>query len=183
MERDRIVDGRSVVPGDVLVGLPSSGLHTNGYSLARRVLFEVAGLSPNDSPPGLGASVGNALLAVHKSYLIPVGPLLEAGLVKAMAHVTGGGITENLPRSLPASCDALVDRRSWAVPPLFTLVQQLGSIADAEMLRAFNMGVGLVLTCGATELGRVLELLHASGEPAFAMGRVEAGRGIVRYQP
>ena len=138
VERDRIVDGRSVVPGDVLVGLPSSGLHTNGYSLARRVLFEVAGLSPNDSQRGLGASVGNALLAVHKSYLIPVGPLLEAGLVKAMAHVTGGGITENLPRSLPASCDALVDRRSWAVPPLFTLVQQLGSIADAEMLRAFN---------------------------------------------
>ena len=182
VERQAIVDGRAVVPGDVLIGLPSSGLHTNGYSLARRLLFDVAGLSTNDSPGELGTSVGDALLAIHRSYLASVTPLLEARLVKAMAHITGGGITENLPRSLPPSCDAVVDRRLWRVPPIFTLVQRLGSIADAEMLRTFNMGVGLILTCGASDVDRVLRLLRTCDEPASVIGRVEAGRGIVRYQ-
>src|SRR5262245_14116766 len=144
VDRQGIVDGRRVVPGDILVGLPSSGLHTNGYSLARRVLFDVAGLSTNDTPEGLGTSVGNALLAIHKSYLAPITPLLEAGLVKSMAHITGGGITENLPRSLPGSCDAVIDRRSWTVPPVCTLVQQLGSLSDAEVLRASHRHLPLM---------------------------------------
>ena len=182
VERQAIVDGRRVVPGDVLVGLPSTGLHTNGYSLARRVLFDVAGLSTSDSPAALGRSVGDALLAIHKSYLGPVTPLLDAGLVKAMAHITGGGITENLPRSLPASCDAVIDRQAWTVPPIFTFVQQIGSISDAEMLRAFNMGVGLILAGGAPDVDQVLDLLRASDESASVIGHVEAGRGAVRYQ-
>ena len=116
VERSRLVDGRRIVPGDVLIGLPSAGLHTNGYSLARRVFFEVCGWTPDTVRAGAGPALGDALLAPHRSYLRAVRPLLEAGLVKGMAHITGGGITENLPRVLPEGCAAQIDRRAWEVP-------------------------------------------------------------------
>ncbi|MGE3509328.1 MAG: phosphoribosylformylglycinamidine cyclo-ligase [Vicinamibacterales bacterium] len=181
VDRQAIVDGRSIVPGDVLIGLPSSGLHTNGYSLARRVLFDVAGLSVETHLPELGATLGDALLATHRSYLPFVRPLLEAAIVKGMAHITGGGITENLPRVLPSACDAVVER-SWPVPPLFTLIQRLGGIADAEMLRAFNLGIGLILVCAASNVARAFELLAGAGEfGARRVGLIEAGAGTVRY--
>jgi phosphoribosylformylglycinamidine cyclo-ligase len=184
VERQAIIDGRRIAPRDVLIGLPSSGLHTNGYSLARRVLFDVAKLAPADQPPGLGQSVGEALLATHRSYARAVRPLLDAGLIKGMAHITGGGITENLPRSLPEACRAVVSRAAWQVPPLFDLIQQLGSVPTPEMFRAFNMGIGLILACAPSDQDGVLELLIRSGEPdAVVLGEVEAGERSVRYQP
>ena len=138
------MDGRTIVPGDVLIGLPSAGLHTNGYSLARRVLFELAGFTPDTFVPELGTTVGDALLAPHRSYLRLVGPAPRPGLVKGMAHITGGGITENLPRILPEGCAAAIDAGAWDVPPIFTLLQDARDIAIDEMFRAFNMGIGLI---------------------------------------
>jgi phosphoribosylformylglycinamidine cyclo-ligase len=183
VERGAIVDGRRIAPGDVLIGLPSSGLHTNGYSLARRVLFDDAKLVPSDVPHGLSVSVGEALLATHRSYSSTVRPLLDAGLVKGLAHITGGGITENLPRVLPSGCDAVIDRERWRVPPLFEVIQNLGGIATPEMFRVFNMGIGLILACDETHHARVIERLAESGEHgAVAIGAVEPGEGRVRYQ-
>jgi phosphoribosylformylglycinamidine cyclo-ligase len=182
VDRARIVDGRGIVPGDVLIGLRSSGLHTNGYSLARRVFFEVCGLTTDDVVPELGTSIGDALLATHRSYQSVVMPLLDAGLVKGMAHITGGGITENLPRVLPTGCAAEVERRAWTVPPLFALLQRHGHITEDEMFRAFNMGIGLIVVCAADGRDRVLANLATAGEPgATVIGRVVSGAGDVRY--
>jgi phosphoribosylformylglycinamidine cyclo-ligase len=174
VDRNRIVDGRSITPGDSLVGLPSAGLHTNGYSLARRVLFEVAGLRPESFVAEIGATVGDALLAPHRSYLRAIRPLLDAGIVKGMAHITGGGIIENLPRVLPEECGAVIDRRAWAVPPIFTLIQERGRVATDEMFRAFNMGIGLVVVCAAHDEGEVRRRIP----DAAAIGKVVAGSGV-----
>ena len=181
VEKSKVVDGRSIVPGDVLIGLPSAGLHTNGYSLARSVMFDLCGFSADTAVPELGVTVGEALLAPHRSYLAAVRPLLDAGLVKGMAHITGGGITENLPRTLPAGCAADVDRRSWTVPPIFAFLRNRGGIADDEMLRAFNMGVGLIAVVEASSSNHALDLLRRAGERPIALGRVVAGDRSVRY--
>jgi phosphoribosylformylglycinamidine cyclo-ligase len=181
-EHSRIIDGSTVTPGDVLIALPSAGLHTNGYSLARRVLFEMAGWTHDTVIEELGMTVGEALLAPHRSYLPLVRPLLDRGVVKGLAHITGGGMTENVPRTLPDGCGAEIDVRAWSVPPLFRLLQQHGAIARDEMFRAFNMGVGLVLVCEAGDADRVMDLLTASGEPsAFRIGAVVAGDRTVSY--
>ncbi len=183
VDRQAIIDGRGITPGDVLIGLPSSGLHTNGYSLARRVLFDVAGLSPTDVPPELGMSVGDALLTTHRSYLQSVSRLLDAGLVKGMAHITGGGITENLPRVLPEGCEAVIERGTWTVHPIFTLLQKAGSIPESEMFRAFNMGIGLILVCAPSDAELVLQTLQSAGEHGAALvGVIEAGAAGVRYR-
>jgi phosphoribosylformylglycinamidine cyclo-ligase len=182
VEKGRVINGRAVVPGDVLVGLPSAGLHTNGYSLARRVLFDVAKLEPQTRVQELGSTVADALLAPHRSYLKQVRPLLERDLVKGLAHITGGGITENLPRTLPEGCAAEVDLESWPVPPLFRFLQERGTIAQDEMFRAFNMGVGLIMMCAARDVERVINIVARAGEPnAFRMGFVVAGERAVRY--
>ena len=141
VDRPKLIDGRAIVPGDVLIGLASSGLHTNGYSLARRVFFDVAGWTPEMKVAELGTTLGEALLATHRSYLPVVRPFLPRGVLKGLAHITGGGITENLPRIFPAGCAAEIDRGAWKVPPLFRLLQQKGGIATDEMFRAFNMGI------------------------------------------
>jgi phosphoribosylformylglycinamidine cyclo-ligase len=181
VEQARIVDGRAIGPGDVLVGVPSAGLHTNGYSLARRVLFEMAKWTPGTLVPELGATIGDVLLAPHRSYLSSVRPLFDARLVKGLAHITGGGITENLPRMFPGGCGAEIDRRSWNVPALFRILQELGGIATDEMFRAFNMGIGLIVACSALDANRVLEVLAEAGEPgACRIGRVVSGTGV-RY--
>jgi phosphoribosylformylglycinamidine cyclo-ligase len=181
-EQSKIIDGRTVVPGDTLIALPSAGLHTNGYSLARQALFETAGWSHDTVVAELGTTVGDALLMPHRSYLPFVRPLLDRGVVKGMAHITGGGMTENLPRALPDGCVAEIDLRAWSVPPLFRLIEQHGAIARDEMFRAFNMGVGLVLVCAADDAGRVMDLLTEAGEPnAFRLGAVVAGERAVRY--
>jgi len=179
VEKSAIVDGRTIEPGDALIGLPSSGLHTNGYSLARRVLFDVAGWTVDTFVPELEATVGDALLAPHRSYLAAVRPLLEARVVRGLAHITGGGITENLPRVLPEGCGAEIDRGAWRVPAIFELLQRRGGMATDEMFRAFNMGIGLIAVCAARDEARVLAMLRESGERgATRLGRVIAGSGV-----
>jgi phosphoribosylformylglycinamidine cyclo-ligase len=182
VEQARLIDGRTVEPGDVLIALPSAGLHTNGYSLARRVFFDAAGWTHDTVVEELGMTIGEALLAPHRSYLPLVRPLLDRGVVKGLAHITGGGITENLPRTLPDGCAAEIDLSTWTVPPLFRLLQQRGAIAREEMFRAFNMGVGLVLVCGPGDVDRVLDLLATAGEPnAFRIGVIAAGERGVKF--
>ena len=182
VEKARVIDGRSVVPGDVLIAVPSAGLHTNGYSLARRVFFELAGWKPDTLVRELGATIGDALLAPHRSYLNLVRPLLERDWVRGLAHITGGGLTENLPRALPEGCAAEIDLQSWSIPPIFQLLQQYGAIAREEMFRTFNMGVGLVIVCSSRDAERVINMLMRDGEPnAFRLGFVVAGERSVRY--
>jgi phosphoribosylformylglycinamidine cyclo-ligase len=179
VEQSKIIDGRGIVSGDALIGLPSAGLHTNGYSLARHVLFELSGLTPDTWLPELGATIGEALLAPHRSYLAATRPPMQAGLVKGMAHITGGGITENLPRVLPAACKASVDRSAWSVPPVFRAIQQRGQIESDEMYRAFNMGIGLVVVCAYSDTPRLLAMLKEHG--AVVIGRVDQGDRGVTY--
>jgi len=181
VERSKMVTGRAIVAGDALVGLPSTGLHTNGYSLARRVLFDVSGLSTDAVVPEIGGSVGDMLLAPHRSYLHAVRPLLELGLIKGMAHITGGGITENLPRVLPAGCAAKIETTAWTVPPLFRFLQERGGIATDEMFRAFNMGIGLIVVCAAGDAARVGRVLESEGETPIVIGEVVSGDRAVRY--
>jgi phosphoribosylformylglycinamidine cyclo-ligase len=180
--RDRLIDGTRIRPGDVLIGLPSSGLHTNGYSLARRIVFDTAGLKVDSQVPALGGTVGEALLAPHRTYLPLVRPLLGQGVVKGMAHITGGGITENLPRILPEGRSAAIDRRAWDVPPLFHWLQQQGGVPDADMLRTFNMGIGLIIACASEDADRILERVGGLGEPnARVIGEIRSGRQSVEY--
>jgi phosphoribosylformylglycinamidine cyclo-ligase len=182
VEKTSVIDGRGILPGDVLIGLASAGLHTNGYSLARRVLFDVAGWTPDTTVPSLGTTVGDALLAPHRSYLSIVRPLIERHYAKGLAHITGGGMTENLPRILPDGCAAEIDRRAWTVPPIFGLLQERGGITQDEMFRAFNMGIGLVIACAARDAERVINSLARSGETSAArIGFVVAGDRTVRY--
>jgi len=183
VDRSQIVDGSSIAPGDALIGLPSTGLHTNGYSLARKICFDVAGWTPETFVAELGSTVADALLATHRSYLSIVRPLLEHGIVKGLAHITGGGITENLPRVFPEGCGAEIDCGSWSVPPIFRELQRLGGIADAEMFRAFNMGIGLIAVVAADDAERAIALGEAAGERgAVRIGSIVAGRGEVSYR-
>jgi len=182
VEKSKVIDGRSIVSGDVLIGLSSDGLHTNGYSLARRVMFDVCGFSPDTRVPELGTTAGDALLAPHRSYLKPVRPLIEAGLIKGMSHITGGGITENVPRILPEGTAAAIDRSTWTVPPLFRLLQDRGGIADEEMFRAFNMGIGLVIVCAAEQASRAVDALTRAGEQPVRLGAIVAGQPSVQYR-
>jgi phosphoribosylformylglycinamidine cyclo-ligase len=181
VDRSRIIDGHTVRSGDVLVGLASTGLHTNGYSLARRVLFEVAGLSPEAFVPELGTTVADALLAPHRSYLSAIRPLLDEGLVKGMAHITGGGLTENLPRVLPDGCAAAVETAAWQPPAIFSVLQSRGGIDTDEMFRAFNMGIGLVVICAEADAHRAIAALTTHGEQPSVIGRVTSGSREVRY--
>jgi phosphoribosylformylglycinamidine cyclo-ligase len=179
VERARVIDGRTISPGDVLIGLPSSGLHTNGYSLARRIAFDVAGLRVNDVVPALGATVGEALLRPHRSYLPVIRPLLATGLIKGMAHITGGGLTDNLPRIFPAGTGARIDRSAWRVPPLFEWLQQQGGVPDDDMLRTFNMGIGLIAVCRSADADMLIGKLAEAGEPdAVRIGAIVDGAGV-----
>ena len=190
VERDRLIDGRRIAPGDVLLGLPSSGLHTNGYSLARTIVFERLKLGVHDHVPDLGATVAEALLAPHRSYLPVIRPLLEtlrAGIIKGMAHITGGGITDNLPRILPAGTEAVVRAGSWEVPPLFVWLERAGAVPRQDMLRTFNMGVGLIMAVAPDDEDEVIGALRAAGEPgARVIGGIAAapeGKApAVRYE-
>ncbi len=172
VSRPRVVDGRNLQAGDVLIGLPSSGLHTNGYSLARGIVFEALGLTVDSPVADLDMTVGEALLQPHRTYLPVIGPLLDRGWIKGMAHITGGGLTENLPRVMPEGRSPRVDRQSWTVPPLFTWLQRGGRVSDDEMFRAFNMGVGMVLVCAPEHEAVLLAALIGSGEAAWRLGEV-----------
>lgn len=176
VDRSRLITGRTIAVGDLLVGVPSSGLHTNGYSLARRVIFERLRLDVGSYVPELSATVGEALLEPHRSYLSIVQPLLAAGRIKGMAHITGGGITDNVPRVLPHGTAALIDRSAWEVPPIFTWLQRSGSIPDEDMLRTFNMGIGLIIVTGRHQAEPLIDELAArGGHKARVIGEVVPG--------
>jgi phosphoribosylformylglycinamidine cyclo-ligase len=169
---------RGVREGDVLLGLPSSGLHTNGYSLARKVLLETLGHRVDTHLPELGTTVGRALLAPHRSYLAALEPLLERDKVRALAHITGGGFPGNIPRVMPDGLGARLRRGSWEVPPLFRFIQQGGEVSDEEMERTFNMGIGMVVVVAPGDLHDVEHSLERRGETSFVIGRVVAGAGV-----
>ncbi|HUL77875.1 MAG TPA: phosphoribosylformylglycinamidine cyclo-ligase, partial [Vicinamibacteria bacterium] len=177
VEKERALP-RGVREGDVLLGLPSAGLHTNGYSLARKVLFESLGLGVDTHLPELGTTVGAALLAPHRSYLAALEPLLERDKLRALAHVTGGGFAGNIPRVLPEGLGALLRRGSWEVPPLFRLIQREGMVPDEEMERTFNLGIGMVVAVSPGDLHEVEHSLERRGETSFLIGSVVAGSGV-----
>lgn len=176
VEPSAVPDITRVADGDVLLGLPSSGLHTNGYSLARRVLLEQAGLALTDMPAPLDQPLVEVLLAPHRSYLAALRALRQKGIAKVAAHITGGGLPDNLPRVLPDGLGAVVRRGSWVEPPVFALIQQLGQVSDAEMFRAFNMGLGLVVVVAPDEVAAAEAALAPLGLTPATVGRVQAGR-------
>ena len=179
VEKDKALTGAAVQAGDVLVGLPSAGLHTNGYTLARKVLFDVLGHEVGTRLPELGTTVGEALLAPHRSYLAALEPLLERRKIRALVHITGGGFEGNIPRVLPEGLGVRIRRGSWQVPPLFRLIQKGGSVPDDEMFRTFNMGVGIIAIVAPGDLHEVEHSLERRGESAFVMGTVVPGPGVV----
>lgn len=176
--RDRLIDGSAIRAGDVLVGLASTGLHTNGYTLARKIVFEVMGLGVEDEFPGTGRTVGQELLAVHRSYLGVLSGLLDAGAVHGLAHVTGGGIPGNLPRVLPEGLGALLHRDSWEVPAVFRTLQEAGGVRLSEMDRVFNMGVGMIVVTPPGRVSDVTAAAGAGGLEAWRIGEVVEGRGV-----
>ena len=180
VERERVLDGSAVGVGDVLVGIASTGLHTNGYTLARRIVFDQLGLGPDDAFPTTGRSVADELLEAHKSYLRPLLPLVEGGRVHALAHITGGGVPGNLPRVLGPGLGAVVQRDSWELPPVFGVLQQSGSLTLEEMDRVFNMGVGMIAIVSPAHADDMVASLRSAGETAWVMGEIEAGHGV-RY--
>ena len=175
-----LITGRSIRAGDALIGLPSSGLHTNGYTLARAVIFRKAQLAVDDPFPGTRQTVGDVLLAVHRSYLKPVTALMKAVTVRGMAHITGGGFYDNVPRVLPGNVNAVIDRSTWTPLPVFQFVQEAGGVDRDEMYRVFNMGIGLVIAVRASEREQALAALRRAGEKPVVVGWVEKGRGICR---
>src|SRR6476646_1573121 len=182
VDHDRVINGSTIAPGDVLIGLPSAGLHTNGYSLARRVFFETCGYRVDTYVPEVRGTIGDVLLAEHRSYLRIVWPLIEDRLVKGMAHITGGGITENLPRILPEGCSAAIDPHSWTPLPVFGVLQERGGITTDEMFRAFNMGIGLILVWAPEHVDRALLASLAAGESGVRIiGHIIRGDRHVHY--
>jgi len=170
VERNRMLTGKTIRPGDVLIGLPSNGLHTNGYSLARKLLFEVAGLK-------LDQALAHELLRVHRSYLKPIRALAEARILKGAAHITGGGITDNTPRILPAGFAARIDISTWTIPPIFEKLRAIGNLQLADYRRTFNLGVGMILVVSRRNLGKALVILSGIGEACFEIGEVIESRG------
>ncbi len=181
VDRKKILDGSAVRDGDVLVGLPSTGLHTNGYSLARKVFFEKLKLGVGDQVKSLGRTVGEELLQVHRCYLEPVWPLLEQGWVHALAHITGGGLTDNLPRVMPDGLRAVIKVGAWDIPPVFRLLAEKGEVPEDDMWRTFNLGVGMVLVVPPKFLEKALRSLREAGCPGFPMGNVVKGERGVEY--
>jgi phosphoribosylformylglycinamidine cyclo-ligase len=185
VDRAKMIDGRKIKPGDVVLGLPSNGLHTNGYSLARKILFEKMKLKPASRLPGLTTTVGNELLRVHKNYQPELAKVPD-GMIKGLAHITGGGLVDNLPRVLPKNCDAVIETKSWPVPRIFKILQENGRVSSAEIYQVFNMGIGMVAIVAERDAKRALSILSASrtdssrGERARRIGRIERGRGTTR---
>ena len=182
VDRSQIVDGRSIAVGDALLGLPSSGLHTNGYSLARKIAFEELKLKIDSHVPELGETIGDAFLRTHRSYLPVINPLLGKGTIKGMAHITGGGITDNLPRVLPPGTAARVNRTSWRVPPIFRWLGESGRVPEFDLRRALNMGIGMILVVAAKDADAVRkDLLHAGEANSVVIGDIVAGSPEVQY--
>ncbi len=180
VDEPKIIDGKSVVPGDVLIGIRSSGVHSNGFSLVRKVLLADHKMSLGQHVDALGKTLGEELLTPTKIYVKPILKLLERYEVKAMAHITGGGFTENIPRVLPAGTQAEIDYGSWPIPPIFSLVEELGKVARQEMFRTFNMGIGMVLAVKNEDAVPIIQELEQMGEQAYLIGRISQGdQGVV----
>jgi phosphoribosylformylglycinamidine cyclo-ligase len=177
-EKSRLIDGRNIKPGDILLGLPSSGVHSNGFSLVRKVLFDHKGYKPNDYIEELGDVLGNILLTPTRIYVKAIQTALKAGEIKGIAHITGGGFYENIPRALPKGCMAVIDTQAIHRPPIFDFIQREGNIADREMYATFNMGIGVVLVIDEKEKAAVLKALIEAGEAPVELGRVESGQGV-----
>lgn len=185
VDKARMLDGKTICPGDVVIGLESNGLHTNGYSLARQVFFEKMKLKARSRVAELGGSVGDELLKVHRSY----GPLIQkllkkfnpggkARAIKGIAHITGGGFVDNIPRVLPKKCDVVIDRAAWEVPQVFQLIQKHGRVDAAEMYQVFNMGIGMTLIVGAKQADGILRSIRAQKQAAWIIGEVKKGKGV-----
>jgi phosphoribosylformylglycinamidine cyclo-ligase len=174
VDRTKIIDGSNSKPGDVVLGMPSNGLHTNGYSLARKILFEKMRLKPSSRLPGSRITVGEELLRVHKNYQ-PLLAEVPVGIIKGLAHITGGGLVDNLPRILPSNCDAVIETKSWRVPTIFQIMQKNGSVDTEEMYQIFNMGIGMVAFVAERNAKRAISMLRAK-----PIGRIERGTGRVR---
>ena len=181
VDREKIVTGKDVQIGDIILGLPSNGLHTNGYSLARKLLFEVGHYSPETYVNEIKNKVGNELMRTHRSYWPVLRKLVDGQCVAAMAHITGGGITENLPRVLPKGMAAVIELGSWPVLPIFEHLQQLGNVPQEEMLRTFNMGLGMLLVVPSAKFKKAQSVLERVGEKCFTVGRVVKGERKVAY--
>jgi len=179
VERKRMLTGASIKAGDVLLGLPSTGLHTNGYSLARMLLFEVAGHHAGTQLAELGGSVAEELLKIHRSYLAPIRALHDAGLLKGAAHITGGGITENTPRILPKGLGVRIKTGSWPVLPIFDLLRKIGRIPENDWRRTFNLGIGMILVISNRQIKDASRILGSLREPFYVIGEVVRGRGVV----
>jgi phosphoribosylformylglycinamidine cyclo-ligase len=175
VDRERIIDGRDIEPGDVILGLPSAGLHTNGYSLARKLFFEVAGFNVDSYIDEAEGTASAILLRPHLSYLRTLEGLLDSGKIKGLAHITGGGLLENIPRILPEGIDAAIQKGSWPVPAVFEVLQRLGSIDEREMYRTFNMGVGMVVVCAKSDATSIKSHVEAAGESCYEIGRIASG--------
>jgi len=196
VEKSRILDGTSVRPGNLVIGLGSSGLHTNGYSLARKIFFERMKLKPNSYVPELRATIGDELLKVHLSYsplilnllrkLNPVTPRTRGkampGAIKALAHITGGGFVDNIPRMLPKTCDVIIRKDSWKMPAIFSLLRAKGGVAEAELYQVFNMGIGMTAIVDADRAAEILKEIKKQRFKAWLIGEVCSGKGIVRMQ-
>jgi phosphoribosylformylglycinamidine cyclo-ligase len=181
VERDRVINGKGVQPGDVLIGLASLGLHTNGYSLARKLLFEVARYSPESYVNELKNKAGAELMKQHKNYWPVLRRLIDADAVSALAHITGGGITENLPRVLPKGTAAIVEKGAWPILSVFEHLRNLGNISEEEMYRTFNMGIGMVLVVPPSKFKKLQSLLERTGERGYTIGRIVRGKRKVIY--
>jgi phosphoribosylformylglycinamidine cyclo-ligase len=181
VDKEKIIDGKKIAAGDLLLALPSVGLHTNGYSLARKLFFEVAGHNVNTALDELKMTVGEALLQPHVSYLKRLDGLLDSGMIKGLAHITGGGLTDNIPRILPEGTAVEIHKGSWPVLPVFQLMQQLGNVTEGEMYRTFNMGVGMVIVISQSDAGAVKSHFQKLGEPVFEIGRVIKGKRLVQF--
>lgn len=183
VERDQVWDGKKIQAGDIVLGIASTGLHSNGYSLARRVLFEQAGYQVDTFLPKLGRTVGEELLTFTKIYVKPVLALKEKftsrEIIKGAAHITGGGLVENIPRMLPAGLGVALKWGNWPVPPVFTLIREIGKVSRDEMCRVFNMGIGFALVVRAAESGEVVEFLQEMGETVYLLGEVRPGSGVI----
>jgi phosphoribosylformylglycinamidine cyclo-ligase len=174
VDRAKIIDGRKIGPGDVVLGLASNGLHTNGYSLARKILFEKMRLKVSSRLPGSNTTVGEELLRVHKNYQ-PLLAKVPSGTIKGLAHITGGGLTDNLPRILPTNCDAVIETKSWRPPAIFQILQQNGNVDPEEMYQVFNMGIGMVAIVAPRDAVKLMEMLRAKW-----IGQIERGTGKTR---
>jgi phosphoribosylformylglycinamidine cyclo-ligase len=175
VDKPKVIDGKSIVPGDIVLGIPSNGLQTNGYSLARKLFFEVGGYSVDSLINELGYTVGEALLKTHQSFLPQIGPLLDKGIIKGLAHITGGGFLENIPRILPEGVSVEIKRGTWPELPIFGMMQRLGNVDEKEMFRTFNMGIGMIAVCGEEHAQAISDQMPTS----FVIGQITKGTGEV----